>query len=121
MSDVDKLFYINIGKRIREIRLKKGLSQVELAERANLSVPVISSIENSHSKIWLSTFAKVAEALEVSANDILRLNTPESTADFPSELSEILSGCTSEETESILQIARRVKDTFESQKNKYLN
>ena len=121
MTGSDALFYKNIGNRIRELRLQKGMSQTELAEKANLSVPVISDIENSHSKIWLITFSKIAEALGVSANDILRLNTPESIAGFPEEFAEILKDCSPEETESILQIAKQVKSTFDSQKNKYLN
>ena len=55
-------FYQTIGSRIREIRTSKGLSQADLAEKAKLSTPVISGIENGHSKVWLITFAKICEA-----------------------------------------------------------
>ncbi len=112
-------FYQTIGERIREIRTSKGISQAELAEKANLSLPVISSIENAHSQTWLITFAKIAEALQVSADDILRLNTPASVDSYPEELSELLKGCTPTECESIIKIVKQVKSTFESQKNEY--
>ena len=109
-------FYELIGSRIRDIRIRKGMSQAELAVKAKLSLPVISAVENARSKIWLSTFARIAEALEVSADDILRLSTPPSTASYPEEFAEILSDCTAAEIEAILKISRQVKSTFENQK-----
>lgn len=54
-------FYQIIGSRIREIRVAKGISQADLAEKAKLSPPVISSIENGRSRMWLITFAKVVK------------------------------------------------------------
>lgn len=113
-------FYQRIGARIRELRIQKGMSQAELAEKAHLSLPVISSLENARSKIWLVTFARIAEALQVSADDILRLNTPESSAGYPAELSDILKDCSATEIDSILKIVKELKNTFESQKKDLL-
>ncbi|WP_442944902.1 helix-turn-helix domain-containing protein [Oribacterium sp. C9] len=119
MDDQYLAFYKTIGERIKEIRIQKKMSQAELAEKAHLSLPVISSLENARTKIWLVTFAKVAEALEVSTDDILRLNTPSSSASFPSELAEILDGCTTSERESILKIVKQLKATFEQHKKDF--
>ena len=112
-------FYKTIGSRIREIRISKGISQADLAEKAKLSSPVISSLENGRSKIWLITFAKVCEALQVSANDILRLDTPAAINDYPKEFTALISDCNSSEIESILKIAREVKASFRKQKQDY--
>ena len=84
-------FYKTIGSRIRDIRVSKGISQADLAEAAKLSPPVISSLENGRSKIWLITFAKVCEALQVSANDILRLDTPAAINDYPKEFTSLIA------------------------------
>jgi len=84
-------FYQMIGERIRDLRIQKGMSQADLAEKAHLSLPVISSIENARSKVWLVTFAKIAEALQVSADDILRLNTPEASLGYPKEMTELFA------------------------------
>ena len=102
-------FYQTIGARIKEIRISKGLSQAELAETAELSAPVISSLENGRSKMWLVTFAKVCEALQVSSNDILRLDTPAALNDYPKEFTAMIADCSSSEIESILKIAQEVK------------
>ncbi len=102
-------FYRTIGTRMKEIRNAKGMTQADLAEKANLSAPVISGLENGHSKMWLVTFAKICEALQVSANDILRLDTPAAIDDYPKEFTALIADCNSSEIESILKIAKEVK------------
>ena len=119
MEDSSLSFYQEIGARIRDIRIRRGMSQADLAAKAGLSLPVISSIENARSKIWLVTFARIAEALEVSADDILRLSTPPSTASYPEEFADLLKGCTAGEIDAILRISRQVKATLENQKKEY--
>ncbi len=112
-------FYRTIGARIKEIRISKGMTQVDLAEKANLSSPVISGLENGHSKMWLITFAKICEALHVSANDILRLDTPAAINDYPKEFTALIADCNSSEIESILKIAQEVKTSIRKGKQDY--
>ena len=119
MEDLTMEFYQVVGSRIRDIRIQKGMSQADLAAKASLSLPVISAVENARTKIWLITFARIAEALEVSADDILRLSTPPSTASYPDEFAEILKDCSAGEIEAILKIAKQVKSTLEKQKQEY--
>ena len=59
----------NINNQIRDLRISKKITQQELAERTNLSVPYISQIENSHRNISLETFIKIVQALEISLSD----------------------------------------------------
>ncbi len=112
-------FYRTIGARMKEIRVTKGITQVDLAEKANLSPPVISGLENGHSKMWLITFAKICEALQVSANDILRLDTPAAINDYPKEFTTLIADCNSSEIESILRIAKEVKASIRKGKKEY--
>ena len=58
-----------ISNQIRDLRVSKKITQQELAERTNLSVPYISQIENSHRNISLETFVKIVDALEVPLSD----------------------------------------------------
>ena len=114
-------FYTTIGARIRDYRIKAGMNQADLAAKSGLSVSAISDIENAHSRIWLFTFAKVAEALGTSADDILRLSTPPATDSYPQEFQELLNNCDSSEIEAILRISRQVKATFDKQKKDLLD
>jgi helix-turn-helix family protein len=59
----------NISNQIRDLRVLKKITQQELAERTNLSVPYISQIENNHRNISLETFVKIIDALEISLSD----------------------------------------------------
>ncbi len=121
MKDQSLSFYQTIGARIREVRITRGMSQADLAEKAHLSLPVISSIENARSKTWLITFVRVIEALEVSPDDILRLNTPAATASLSAEVARIFAGCTASEMETILTIAKQVRQGFDNQKKELLD
>lgn len=58
-----------ISNQIRDLRVSKKITQQELAERTNLSVPYISQIENNHRNISLETFVKIVDALEISLSD----------------------------------------------------
>lgn len=58
----DSKFKAN-GKRIRDVRIKLQLSQADLAEKAYISVPHMSDVENGRTKLRLSTFLYIAEAL----------------------------------------------------------
>ena len=61
-----------LGKRIRESRIKKGYTQQDLAERADVGVVYISEIERGIKMPSLNIFAKIIDALDVSADYILR-------------------------------------------------
>ena len=60
-----------IGKKIREIRKKKGLSQEDLAESAKLNLRTIQRIENNESEPRGKTLNLICEVLNINAEDIL--------------------------------------------------
>ena len=65
-----------IGKRIHELRLQKGWSMSELADRAGIAKSYLSTIERDiQSNPSINVLEKLAFVLEVSLPDIL--NTPE--------------------------------------------
>lgn len=53
------------GIRIRKLRLDKGLSQLQLAELADLSEDQISNIERGKNWVGEQTFSLLADALSV--------------------------------------------------------
>lgn len=111
MADISK-----IGSRIRDVRLSRNMSQSALAEKANISLPHISEIELGKSNMRLSTFIKVAEALQVSADDLIRLDVPIVHGLYQTEFAALLDGCTSAEIDSIIKIVKELKATFRDHK-----
>mgnify|MGYP004576826243 CR=1 FL=1 len=63
MRELDDARYKAIGARIRDVRLQRNMSQAELAEKAFISVPHMSEVENGKTKLRLSTFVYITEAL----------------------------------------------------------
>ncbi len=114
--DVKNTDYLKIGSRIREIRTKKGMSQAELAEAASISLPHISDIELGKTKMQLSTFIRVCEALQVSSDSLLRADVPEVNSIYQGEFSELLSDCTPAEIDTILRVAKEMKAAFHERK-----
>jgi len=59
------------GQRVREERIKQGLSQEELAEKAGVHRTYIGMIERGEKNITLGNIEKIAIALEVSISHLL--------------------------------------------------
>jgi len=57
---------------VRKIRLKQGLSQGDVARRLNLHRSYISGIERGVRNPSLKVIQKIARALEVKINDLIR-------------------------------------------------
>ena len=58
--DID---YIAIGKRIRSARLAKKMTQETLSNMIDVTPTYISTIENGHTKLSLSTLLSIAQIL----------------------------------------------------------
>ncbi len=104
-----------IGQRIRETRIDRGLSQAELAFAADISEPHISRIEQGKQKMYLDTFVRLIEALQVSADYILRPDVPEVNAMYQKEFTDLFIDCSPTEMETLLNIVRQVKSSIHNQ------
>jgi len=60
-----------LGETIRAERIKVGLSQEKLAEKANLARNYIGNIERAEYKVTVETLARIAKALGVRVRDLV--------------------------------------------------
>jgi transcriptional regulator with XRE-family HTH domain len=105
-----------IGQRIRNVRIKRKMTQADLAYAADLSLSHISDIELGKKEMHIPTFVKIIEALQISADYILRPNVPEVNAIYNKEFSTLLKDCSSTEIEAIMTIVKQVKTTLRAKK-----
>jgi transcriptional regulator with XRE-family HTH domain len=54
-----------VGKRIRELRLKQGISQEALADEAGVHRTYMGSVERGERNISLENIVRIAQALKV--------------------------------------------------------
>ena len=67
---------LNLGKRLREIRQARELTQRDLARRIGIDDYYISRLENDRVNPTLSTLQKVAEAFQIEVQDLFPLAQP---------------------------------------------
>ena len=73
MKSKNKLL-ITFGEKVREIRKEKGLSQEELAHKADLHRTYIGMIERAEKNITLINIEKIANALNIDIKELLAIN-----------------------------------------------
>ncbi|MDZ4228058.1 MAG: helix-turn-helix transcriptional regulator [Candidatus Levybacteria bacterium] len=61
-----------LGLNLKRIRTKKGISQGDIARELEVSRGFISTIENGKTNPTLSTISKLAKALGVSSDELLK-------------------------------------------------
>lgn len=79
MSSVKKLDLLkNVGKRIQNIRLSKGLSQVDLVGKieGDIDTTNISRIESGRTNPTIHTLYRISQALEVPLEELVKFETP---------------------------------------------
>ena len=92
-------------KRLKELRLTKGISQKEIAEHLGITVAAYSLYERGNREPKIAILRKIAEYYDVSIDDLLETNhEPHApAAHFDG------SGLTEEELKEIRQFAEFLK------------
>ena len=99
----------HIGERIRNKRVSLGMSQADLAVKSGISLPRISKIENAKVEMRLSTFIRIAEALQVATDELIQADVPTTVEMNKAAFSEVLSDCTLREQTVILNTVKQMK------------
>ncbi len=66
----EEKIYESIGKRIKSLREKNGLTQEKLAELAGLSLDFIGKIEVNINKPGLKSLIKISNALNIHIKEL---------------------------------------------------
>ena len=70
----EKVFLMKICKRIKELRVAKGISQQELAAEIEYEKSNMSRLESGRVNPKIATLYKVAKALGISVSDIVEVD-----------------------------------------------
>ena len=89
--------YESIGKRIKHYRTEKRLSQEELADLVATTHKHISNIETAVKAPSLDMLILIANALDVSADDLLTDNLKHSSSPVGTEIHDLLLDCNHDE------------------------
>ncbi|WP_088835168.1 helix-turn-helix domain-containing protein [Paenibacillus tyrfis] len=80
-----------LGRRIRDLRKKKGYSQEYLAEISGFHYTYIGGLERAQKNVTLANLIKIADALDVTVSDLFEYTKIKSSKkDIPSDIEAIL-------------------------------
>ncbi len=102
--------YSIIGSRLKQARIKAGLTQQELAEKTNLSIAFISRIERGSSHINLKRLSEFCSILDVSEGYILNGVADSDENYLYNEFNDILKKCSPEKQKLIYKISKMIAE-----------
>ncbi|AMO32081.1 helix-turn-helix domain-containing protein [Lysinibacillus sp. fkY74-1] len=123
MSDFLKL----VGEQLRIIRLSKGLSQEEVAERTGklgFSKGRVSNIEHGQSNITLSTLETLMKALDIPPEELFNFQKLSGVTDIEEKNlmldihRSLLRERNLDEVKYVVRITKDFLDTIDSQSKK---
>lgn len=105
--------YVAMGKRIRQARKKRGLTQAALGEKCCVSGGHIGHVETNHGKVSLEAMVAIANALDVSLDSLLCDSLTSSKPVFENELAELLSQATPKQVKLVAELTKVIlRDEF---------
>ena len=105
--------YADIGKRIQEKRKQLCITQEKLAELVELSVQHMSGIETGKTMFSFPTCLRIANALELSMDELLCGSLVRGKTVMQHEFAELLSDCDAAEAQIILDMAKALKKSLQ--------
>ena len=102
------LDYTIIGERIKIARTKAKLTQENLAEKLDVSVPYLSRIECGDAFINLKRLNQICEILGVTEGEILNGVSTTSSNYLSENFAKLLINCSPEKSKLIYNIAKMI-------------
>jgi len=101
-----------IGRRVKEVRMLKRMTQAELAEQTRMSVAYISHIETARKKASLTALVSIANVLDITVDTLLIGNQCNDQAEYQLELALLIDDCNIYERRFILEMAFAAKSNL---------
>lgn len=102
--------YKGIGKQINKFRKAQNLTQAELSEKSGIEPSNLSHIERAATKLSLPTLVNIANALEVSLDELVYDSLIRNSHISIKMIDELVADCTPEELKAIVEIIKTTKN-----------
>ena len=104
--------FLTIGKKVRRLRVKNNMSQVELAYLIDVSPSYIGYLEKGLKSMSLDTLIKIANVFHVTTDMILSDCLTDNKSIVVKEMAELLDGCSVYESRIIVENAKNLKEVL---------
>ena len=104
---------VEMGKRIRKLRIQRDMTQKQLAEQVMVSPSSITRLETGDTMVSVFTLKRIAQVLDVSADFILGTEACEEEARRSlSGLAGKLDACTPKQRDTFINAIEQILDSF---------
>ena len=102
----------SIGRKVKQIRLRKGVSQEQLAEAVGVGVTHISHLETGSGTVSLKVFLAIVNYLDCSADEILCKEINAARPIVDSWMAELVADCNPTEVKIIADTVVALKKSL---------
>lgn len=104
--------YKSIGKRVKIARIKKDTTQEKLAGTVGISATHMSNIESGSASMSLPTLVAIANALDVSLDELMIGSIIKNKHIHIKDIREVLEDCNDREVRVLSEILAAAKDAI---------
>ena len=101
---MDTVDFKRISKKLKELRISKGLTQEYVTNMADVNTSHISNIENNRVKVSLNTLVQICNALDTTVDYVLSDEYLNSSSALDQNILNELQKCNKDTKERILKI-----------------
>ncbi len=107
-----ELDYKSIGKRVKISRIRAELTQEKLAEIVDLSPTHLSNIETGTTRVSLQTIVSIANALDVTTDDLLCDSVAHARPQLEKDFAALLEDCDDRELRILRDLTAAAKEAL---------
>ena len=102
--------YVKVGSRITAARIKRGMTQEQLASKVNLSLSYLQRVERGSIDAKIPGLIRIANALNTTVDEFFcDCYVKRDTSDYERELKQVLADCSEYDKNVILELAIAMK------------
>ena len=109
--------YSSIGYKVKQARIKAGITQEQLAEAVGVGVTHISHLETGSGTVSLKVFIAIVNFLNCSADDLLCKEIKTAKPLVDNWLTELIADCDQTEIKIIADTITTLKRSLRKNKN----
>ena len=110
-----------IGKRIKEVRATRKMSQMLLAEKCDISISYLSYIECGRKTPSLEVIIRIARELDTTVDSLLEGNQNTDTGTYEREISYVMEDCSPYEKRVLFEMLNSMKVTIRQNRTLIIN
>ena len=97
-----------LGRRLREERIRSGLTQEQTAEYINVSTAYVGLVERGERSITLEKLILLAKCFHVTVDYLLQDSLPQTSSNADTQMQQLWQNASTEEKDMILSILKSV-------------